>query len=81
MTRRSLTRSEDSLMILARNLQFHNNNTFFALAFIQFMDFSSFHIEQIMKFRQTFVSYGVFLVSQLHIYFQIKKLTGAEINY
>ena len=36
-----MTRSEDSPMILAGNLIFHNNNTVFVLAFFQFMDFSS----------------------------------------
>ena len=35
-----VTRSEDSSMILARNLLFHNNNTVFVPAFLHYMDFS-----------------------------------------
>ena len=36
-----VTRSKDSLMILAGNLLLHNNNTLFVSAFLQFMDFSN----------------------------------------
>ena len=35
-----VTRSEDSGMIFAGNLLFHNNNTVFVSAFFQFMDFN-----------------------------------------